>query len=50
LDLPYAEKTLEYVYQIWARPVHLETISDERPVRLSYNGERHTQEFLDDGE
>lgn len=25
LDLPYAERTLQYVYQLWGRPVHLET-------------------------
>jgi len=48
LDIPYAEKTLEYVYRIWGRPVHLETISDERPVRMTYNGEKHTQALLDD--
>jgi hypothetical protein len=28
--------------------VHLETISDERPVRMTYNGEKHTQALLDD--
>ena len=50
LDIPYAEKTLEYVHRIWGRPVHLETILDERPVRLSYNGEKHSQALLDDGE
>jgi stage V sporulation protein R len=50
LDIPYAEKTLEYVYQIWSRPVHLETLADERPVRMSYNGEKHTQALLDEGE
>ena len=50
LDIPYAEKTLEYVYRIWGRPVHLETILDERPVRLSYNGEKHSQALMDDGE
>ncbi len=41
LDLPYAEKTLEYVYTIWGRPVHLETIFDSKAVRFSYNGEKH---------
>jgi stage V sporulation protein R len=48
LDIPYAEKTLEYVYRIWSRPVHLETLADERPVRMSYNGEKHTQALLDE--
>jgi len=46
LDLPYAEKTLEYVYQLWGRPVHLETLSDEKPVVLNYDGRRHTRTAL----
>jgi stage V sporulation protein R len=40
LDLIYAEKTLEYVYQLWGRPVHLETIYDERHTLISYDGDR----------
>ncbi|HEX8994798.1 MAG TPA: SpoVR family protein [Ktedonobacterales bacterium] len=47
LDIPYAEKTLEHIHQIWSRPVHLETIRDEKPIRLSYNGERHVRATLD---
>ena len=43
LDIPYAQKTLEYVQYIWSRPVHLETVMDEQPVRLSYNGEKHAR-------
>ena len=43
LDIPYAQKTLEYVQYIWSRPVHLETVVDEQPVRLSYNGDKHTR-------
>ncbi len=50
LDVPYAEKTLEYLYQIWSRPVHLETIADEEPIRLSYDGEQHSQEELEEDE
>ncbi len=48
LDLPYAEKTLEHLYQIWSRPVHLETVRDEKPLRMSYNGERHSHAVLDE--
>lgn len=47
LDIPYAEKTLEHMYQIWSRPVHLETVRDEKPIRLSYNGEKHVRVILD---
>jgi stage V sporulation protein R len=47
LDLTYAEKTLEHVYYIWSRPVHLETAFDEKPLRLTYNGDRHTKAVLE---
>jgi stage V sporulation protein R len=47
MDLPYAEKTLEYVQLIWGRPVHLETVSEGKRVRLSYNGEKHARQSLD---
>ena len=37
----YAEKTLQYVYQIWGRPVHLETTVEGDRVLLSYDGAKH---------
>src|SRR5581483_7000633 len=36
LDLKYARKVLEYVYQLWGRPVHLETKVDEEPLVMHY--------------
>ena len=50
LDVPYAEKTLEHMYQIWSRPVHLETMRDDKAIRLSYNGERHVRLVRDGDE
>jgi stage V sporulation protein R len=50
LDEEYARKTLEYVYEIWTRPVHLDTTVEEEPVRLTYNGSRHARTELDDEE
>jgi stage V sporulation protein R len=47
LDLVYAEKTLQYVYQIWGRPVHLETVYDDKRILLSYDGERNTKSTLE---
>jgi stage V sporulation protein R len=41
LDTVYAEKTLQYVYQIWGRPVHLETTVEGDRVLLSYDGAKH---------
>ncbi len=47
LDLVYAEKTLQYVYQLWGRPVHLETNYDGRRVLLSYDGDKNLRTHLD---
>jgi stage V sporulation protein R len=41
LDIPYAQKTLEYIHHIWSRPVHLETVMEGTPVRFSYDGQKH---------
>ncbi|MBI2303334.1 MAG: SpoVR family protein [Chloroflexi bacterium] len=43
LDLPYAEKTLSMVYTLWGRPVHLETVSDQKPLLLTCDGEKITR-------
>jgi stage V sporulation protein R len=39
LDLDYADKTLKYVYQLWSRPVHLETVVEGKKTVLSYEGQ-----------
>ncbi|MDB4896521.1 MAG: spoVR [Firmicutes bacterium] len=40
LDLPYAERTLHYVYQLWGRQVHLETKQGDQNVVLSCDGDQ----------
>jgi stage V sporulation protein R len=47
LDLIYAEKTLQHVYQLWGRPVHLETVYEDKRILLSYDGERNTKSTLE---
>jgi stage V sporulation protein R len=47
LDLNYAEKTLQHVYQLWGRPVHLETLYENKRILLSYDGERNTKSTLE---
>lgn len=47
LDLIYAEKTLQHVYVLWGRPVHLETVYDGKRILLSYDGERNTKSTLE---
>ncbi|HZS90319.1 MAG TPA: SpoVR family protein [Chloroflexota bacterium] len=48
LDVRYAEKTLQYLYKLWNRSVHLETVIDERPVRLSYDGRRNSKTVVNE--
>lgn len=44
LDMKYARKTLEYVYKLWGRDVHLETVSDEEPLVMHYDGNDHDED------
>jgi len=47
LDLNYAEKTLQYVYTMWGRPVHLETLYEGKRILLTYDGERNSKSTLE---
>jgi len=38
LDQRYAQKTLEYIYQLWGRSVHLETVLGDMLTRLTCRG------------
>jgi stage V sporulation protein R len=46
LDQTYADKTLEYVYALWGRPVHIETQVEDEPTLLTYNGSEHERQPL----
>jgi stage V sporulation protein R len=41
LDLEKARDTLKNLHRIWRRPVHIETMDDERGRLLSYDGSEH---------
>jgi len=43
LDLKYARKVLEYVYKLWGRPVHLETVVEDESLVMHFNGEEHDE-------
>jgi len=43
LKMDWALDTLENLYAVWTRPVHLETVVDERETLLSFDGEEHTR-------
>jgi len=44
LDQRYARKVLEYVFRLWGRPAHLETIVDDESKVWKYDGSQHTEE------
>lgn len=46
LDVKYVEKTLPYVYQLWGRNVHLETVVEDRQVLFTYDGKKVHRRFL----
>lgn len=43
LDVRYARKVLEYVHKLWGRPVHLETVVEDDPRVMHFDGEDHSE-------
>ncbi|MCA1030780.1 SpoVR family protein [Bacillus timonensis] len=46
LDLKYLEKVMPYVYQLWGRPVHMETVLENKPVQFTYDGKSVHRKYL----
>lgn len=46
LDVKYVEKTLPYVWQLWGKPVHLETVVEDKKVLFSYDGKKVNRKNL----
>jgi stage V sporulation protein R len=43
LDQEYREKTLEQVFYLWNRPVHLESVVNDAKTTFTFDGEKHEQ-------
>ena len=43
LDKEYREKTIEHIFYLWDRPVHLESVLDGTTVVFSFDGKTHSQ-------
>jgi stage V sporulation protein R len=41
LKLDYARATLENLFRLWKRPVHLETVLEDQQVVLTFDGQEH---------
>lgn len=46
LDHPYLENVLPYIYQLWGKIIHIETIIEKKPVLYSYDGKKVTRRYL----
>lgn len=46
LDLPYLEHVLPYIYDLWGRNVHIETVIEDREVRYTCEGDKVRKKFL----
>lgn len=46
LDLTYLEKVLPYIYQLWGRIVHLETVVEKKKILFTYNGKSVQRKYL----
>jgi len=42
LDEEYREKTLEHIFYLWDRPVHLESVAEGCSVVFTFDGKSHT--------
>jgi stage V sporulation protein R len=43
LDKEYREKTVEHIFYLWDRPVHLESVLDGKMVVFSFDGKTHSE-------
>lgn len=47
LELGHADKVLQHLYNLWGRPVHMETVIDEKSALLTYDGTEAKHETLE---
>ncbi|WP_227937892.1 SpoVR family protein [Alkalihalobacillus deserti] len=46
LDIGYLEKVLPYLHQLWGRPVHIESIINEKEIAFVYDGKKVHRKYL----
>ncbi|SES96701.1 stage V sporulation protein R [Salinibacillus kushneri] len=46
LDINYLEKTLPYIYNLWGRTVHMETIVEDRVTVFSCEGDKVKKRYI----
>jgi len=46
LDLKYVERTMPYIYRLWGKNIHLETVIEDKPVLFTFDGKKHHRRFM----
>lgn len=46
LDVSYLEKVLPYFYQLWGRPIHIESRINEKPICFLYDGQKMQRKYI----
>jgi len=46
LKLNHAQDVLVHLQKMWSRPVHIETVVDDKPTLLSFDGTDHTLQLI----
>lgn len=46
LDVKYLEKVLPYIYQLWGRGVHIESMIEERKMMFTYDGKGIHRKYI----
>ncbi len=48
LDIKFAVETLKAIHKVWKRPVHVHGLVDDKAILFSFDGEKSTQQHVDD--
>ncbi|MDX8362097.1 MULTISPECIES: SpoVR family protein [Bacillaceae] len=46
LDLKYLEKVLPFIYQLWGRAVHIETVIENKNILFTYEGKNVHRKYM----
>jgi stage V sporulation protein R len=46
LDLKYLEKVMPYIFQIWGRPIHMESVIETKNVLFTYDGKSVQRKYI----
>lgn len=46
LDIKYLEKTMPFIYFLWGKSIHVETMIEQRKVLFTYDGKKCHRRFL----